>query len=208
MADNSKKALWAAAPFAFIIVLAAVLFFWGKGVYNTLVVQDEKVKSAWSQVENQYHRRLQLIPNLVETVRGYAAHERESLEAVINARANAGKTVIDPQLLDQLSLQQFQSAQRELGSSLSRLMVVMEQYPELKANENFTMLQAQLESTENRIAVERKRFNDIAQEYNTSLRSFPTNMLAGLLGFKPRPYFAAESGAERAPSVKFTGSGK
>ena len=192
-----NKTLW------IIIAVVLVLFFWVRGVYNSMVTQDESVKTAWSQVENQYQRRLDLIPNLVNTVKGYASHERATLEGVINARANATKTTIDPTNLNEETMKQFQAAQGELSSALSRLMVVVERYPDLKANQNFMELQAQLEGTENRISVERKRFNEVAQNYNTNIRSFPTNILAGMFGFLPKAYFAAESGAEKAPTVEF-----
>lgn len=192
-----NKTLW------IIIAVVLVLFFWVRGVYNSMVTQDESVKTAWSQVENQYQRRLDLIPNLVNTVKGYASHERATLEGVINARANATKTTIDPTNLNEDTMKQFQAAQGELSSALSRLMVVVERYPDLKANQNFMELQAQLEGTENRISVERKRFNEVAQNYNTNIRSFPTNILAGMFGFQPKAYFAAESGAEKAPTVEF-----
>ena len=192
-----NKTLW------IIIAVVLVLFFWVRGVYNSMVTQDESVKTAWSQVENQYQRRLDLIPNLVNTVKGYASHERATLEGVINARANATKTTIDPTNLHEETMKQFQAAQGELSSALSRLMVVVERYPDLKANQNFMELQAQLEGTENRISVERKRFNEVAQNYNTNIRSFPTNILAGMFGFQPKAYFAAESGAEKAPTVEF-----
>jgi LemA protein len=192
-----NKTLW------IIIAVVLVLFFWVRGVYNSMVTQDESVKTAWSQVENQYQRRLDLIPNLVNTVKGYASHERATLEGVINARANATKTTIAPTNLNEETMKQFQAAQGELSSALSRLMVVVERYPDLKANQNFMELQAQLEGTENRISVERKRFNEVAQNYNTNIRSFPTNILAGMFGFQPKAYFAAESGAEKAPTVEF-----
>ena len=192
-----NKTLW------IIIAVVLVLFFWVRGVYNSMVTQDESVKTAWSQVENQYQRRLDLIPNLVNTVKGYASHELATLEGVINARANATKTTIDPTNLNEETMKQFQAAQGELSSALSRLMVVVERYPDLKANQNFMELQAQLEGTENRISVERKRFNEVAQNYNTNIRSFPTNILAGMFGFQPKAYFAAESGAEKAPTVEF-----
>ena len=192
-----NKTLW------IIIAVVLVLFFWVRGVYNSMVTQDESVKTAWSQVENQYQRRLDLIPNLVNTVKGYASHERATLEGVINARANATKTTIDPTNLNEETMKQFQAAQGELSSALSRLMVVVERYPDLKANQNFMELQAQLEGTENRISVERKRFNEVAQNYNTNIRSFPTNILAGMFGFQPKAYFPAESGAEKAPTVEF-----
>ena len=173
-----------------IIAIVAILFFWVKGVYNNMVTQDEGVKTAWSQVENQYQRRMDLIP-------------KETLEGVVNARAEATKTTIDPSNLTEESLKKFQSAQGELGNALSRLMLVLERYPDLKANQNFMELQAQLEGTENRISVERKRFNEVAQSYNTYIRQFPNNILSGMFGFQSKAYFAAESGAEKAPKVEF-----
>ena len=189
--------------FWIIIAIVAVLFFWVKGAYNEMVTLDEGVNTAWSQVENQYQRRMDLIPNLVNTVKGYAAHEKETLEGVVNARAEATKTTIDPSNLNEETLKRFQAAQGELSSALSRLMVVVERYPELKANQNFSELQAQLEGTENRISVERKRFNEIAQGYNAYIRKFPNNILSGMFGFQTKAYFSAESGAEKAPSVEF-----
>lgn len=195
------KTLW--ITLGVIVFLVFAVFSWVKGSYNTMVSQDEGVKTAWSQVENQYQRRLDLIPNLVNTVKGYAAHEKETLEGVISARAEATKTTIDPSNLNEESLKKFQAAQGELSSALSRLMVVMERYPDLKANQNFSELQAQLEGTENRITVERKRFNEVAQAYNTYIRSFPNNILAGMFGFFPKAYFTAETGAEKAPKVEF-----
>lgn len=189
-----------------VVVIALSGFSWIKGTYNTLVAQDETVKTAWSQVENQYQRRADLIPNLVNTVKGYAAHERETLESVINARAKATGATIDASKLDAATMQQFQAAQGELTSALSRLMVVMERYPDLKANESFRELQAQLEGTENRISVERKRFNETAQGYNTRIRTFPTSLLAGMFGFQQRPYFTATAGSETAPKVDFQGT--
>lgn len=186
-----------------IVIIFVSLFSWVKGTYNTMVTQDESVKTAWSQVENQYQRRMDLIPNLVNTVKGYATHEKETLEGVISARSEATKTTIDPSNLDEASLQRFQAAQGELSSALSRLMVVIERYPELKANQNFSELQAQLEGTENRITVERKRFNEVAQAYNTYIRSFPNNLLAGMFGFQTKAYFTAEAGSEKAPKVEF-----
>lgn len=196
-----NKALW--ITLAVVVVLFIAGFSWVKGSYNTMVTQDEGVKTAWSQVENQYQRRMDLIPNLVNTVKGYATHEKETLEGVVSARAEATKTTIDPSNLNEESMKKFQAAQGELSSALSRLMVVLERYPDLKANQNFSELQAQLEGTENRISVERKRFNETAQSYNTYIRSFPTNILAGMFGFQPKAYFSAESGAEKAPKVEF-----
>lgn len=196
-----NKTLW--ITLAIIAVLLIGGFSWGKGTYNTLVTEDESVKTAWSQVENQYQRRMDLIPNLVNTVKGYATHERETLEGVVSARAEATKTTIDPSNLNEESIKKFQVAQGELSSALSHLMMVLERYPDLKANQNFMELQAQLEGTENRISVERKRFNEVAQSYNTKVRSFPTNVLAGMFGFQPKAYFSAEAGAEKAPKVEF-----
>ena len=196
-----NKALW--ITIAIIVVLLFVGYSWVKGTYNTMVTQDEGVKTAWSQVENQYQRRMDLIPNLVNTIKGYATHEKETLEGVVSARAEATKTTIDPSNLNEESMKKFQAAQGELSSALSRLMLVIERYPDLKANQNFSELQAQLEGTENRISVERKRFNETAQSYNTYIRSFPTNILAGMFGFQPKAYFSAESGAEKAPKVEF-----
>lgn len=189
--------------FWIIVALAVLLFFWTKGVYNNLVTQDEGVKTAWSQVENQYQRRADLIPNLVNTVKGYAAHEKNTLEGVMNARAKATQTTIDPTNLNEENMKQYQAAQGELSNALSRLMVVVERYPELKANENFRELQVQLEGTENRITVERKRFNEVAQGYNTYVRTFPNNILSGIFGFQTKAYFTAEAGAEKAPQVEF-----
>ncbi|EEK16645.1 LemA family protein [Porphyromonas uenonis 60-3] len=189
-----------------IIVVAVVLLlvFWGVGQYNSLVVLDEQVNTSWSQVENQYQRRADLIPNLVETVKGYASHERETLEGVINARAKASQPIIQAgDGMTQEQLNQFQQAQGDLTSALNRLMVVVERYPELKADENFRQLQAQLEGTENRITTARMDFNNEAQQYNTKVRRFPTNIFAGLFGFHQRPYFQTEAGAEQAPQVKF-----
>ena len=189
--------------FWIIVALAVLLFFWAKGVYNNLVTQDEGVKTAWSQVENQYQRRADLIPNLVNTVKGYAAHEKNTLEGVMNARAKATQTTIDPTNLNEETMKQYQAAQGELSNALSRLMVVVERYPELKANENFRELQVQLEGTENRITVERKRFNEVAQGYNTYVRTFPNNILSGIFGFQTKAYFTAEAGAEKASQVEF-----
>ncbi|EKD31472.1 MAG: hypothetical protein ACD_77C00323G0003 [uncultured bacterium] len=189
-----------------LLVLLAVVFFifvWAKGAFNSMVSHEEQVTSAWSQVENVYQRRADLIPNLVSTVKGYAAHERETLEAVINARAKATQTTIDPTNMTPESLSKFQAAQGELSSAIGRLMVVVEQYPDLKANQNFLELQAQLEGTENRITVERQKFNDTAKNYNTYIRQFPRNILAGIFGFERKAYFEAQAGAEIVPKVEF-----
>ena len=174
------------------------------GIYNSLVKSEEKVSEAWSQVENVYQRRADLIPNLVETVKGYAAHERETLEQVIQARSKISQiNFAKNPFNDPNTLTQFEQAQQMLSSSLSRLLVVVEQYPELKANQNFLELQSQLEGTENRIAVERHRFNEVAREFNTRLRTFPNNVVARLAGFQRKSYFAADEGARVTPKVKF-----
>lgn len=171
--------------------------------YNGMVNEDENVNLQWSEVENQYQRRLDLIPNLVNVVKGYAAHEKETLEGVIEARAKAIQTTIDPSNMTEEQLANFQKAQDGLSGALNRLMVVVEKYPELKANENFLQLQAQLEGTENRITVARKGYNDAATIYNKLVRRFPNNMLAGIFGFSVRPQFKAQEGAESAPTVQF-----
>lgn len=190
-----------------IIGVIALLLFIGyssiKGTYNNMVNLNEDVKQAWSQVENVYQRRADLIPNLVNTVKGYAAHEKETFTAVIEARSKATSTTIDANNLDAASMQKFQAAQQGLSSALSRLMVVVEKYPDLKANENFLQLQAQLEGTENRIAVERKRFNETTGVYNKTIKNFPTNIYAGFFNFEERPYFEAEEGSNKAPEVQF-----
>lgn len=188
-----------------LVVLGAVLlvFLWAKNSYNSMVTKEEGVTSAWAQVENVYQRRADLIPNLVATVKGYAAHEQETLEGVVNARAKATQTTIDPANLTEESMKQFQAAQGELGSALQRLMVVVERYPDLKANQNFLELQAQLEGSENRITVERQKFNETARAYNTYIRQFPKNILSGIFGFERKAYFEAAEGAETAPKVDF-----
>lgn len=188
-----------------IIILAAValIAIFCATSYNSMVSQDEAVGTAWSNVENQYQRRADLIPNLVNTVKGYANHEKETLEAVISARAKATQTSINLNEISSEKMAAFQQAQGELSSALSRLMVSIERYPDLKANQNFQALQSQLEGTENRISVERRKFNEIARAYNTSIRRFPKNIVAGLFGFEKRPYFEAQEGSEKAPEVKF-----
>ncbi len=186
-----------------VVVVLALIYGWFKGTYNNMVTKSEAVKAQWSQVENVYQRRADLIPNLVNTVKGYAAHEKETLEGVIEARSKATSVNIDANHLNPQQLQQFQKAQEGLSQALSRLMVVVERYPDLKANQNFLELQAQLEGTENRIAVERRRFNQATQAYNTYIKMFPRSIIANMLGFKEKPYFKAEKGAEKAPKVKF-----
>lgn len=188
-----------------IIILAvlAVLVFWGIGSYNGLVASEEKLEKSWADVQNQYKRRADLITNLVETVKGYAQHESSTLEAVVNARSKASQISVDPTNLTPEKLQEFQAAQGELGNALNRLLMLREAYPDLKANQNFLELQTQLESTENRITAAREAFNQEVQNYNTAVRKFPRNIIAGLFGFERKPTFKAEEGAEKAPEVKF-----
>jgi len=187
-----------------IVLLALLLVGWVTGNYNSLVRTDEGVNQAWAQVQNQYQRRVDLIPNLVEVVKGYAAHEKEVFEKVAEARASVGKIQVTPEILNNPQLfQKFQEAQNNMGSMLSRLLAVAENYPQLKANENFLQLQSQLEGTENRIAVERMKFNQVVQEYNVKVRTFPTSIMAGLFGFAQKQYFQSEPGADKAPKVKF-----
>ncbi|TNE61209.1 MAG: LemA family protein [Bacteroidetes bacterium] len=188
-----------------LIFLGALLLlgFSMCGTFNTTVVKDENVKKAWSQVENQYQRRADLIPNLVNTVKGYADFEQETLRSVVEARANATSVNIKADELTPENIQRFEAAQTALSGALSRLLVTVERYPDLKANENFLDLQKQLEGTENRISVERKKFNETVQDYNQYIRKFPTSLYAGIFGFSPRGYFQASAGAEKAPEVKF-----
>ncbi len=171
--------------------------------YNKMVSLQEEVTGQWANVETAYQRRADLIPNLVSTVKGYADFERGTLEAVVNARAKATSTTIDASKLDAAALQQFQANQGELSSALSRLMVVVEKYPDLKANQNFLELQSQLEGTENRISVERRRFNDLVKAYNTYIKKFPTNLIAGMFSFEAKAYFESDAGSEKAPEVAF-----
>ena len=186
-----------------VIAVVAVLVIYCVSSYNSLVTQEETVGTAWSNVENQYQRRSDLIPNLVNTVKGYAAHEKETFDAVVSARAKATQMTIDIEDMTPEKIEAYQKAQGAVGSALSRLLAVTENYPELKANENFKELQAQLEGTENRISVERRKFNETAREYNASIRRFPKNIVASMFGFEKRPYFEAEEGSEKAPEVKF-----
>ena len=186
-----------------ILAILAILVFWGIGGYNGLVSTQESLNKCWANVENQYQRRADLIPNLEETVKGYAKDESSTFEAVVNARSKATQMTIDPTNLTPEKLQEFQAAQGELSSALGRLLLLREAYPELKANQNFIELQAQLEGTENRIAVAREQFNQEVQSYNTTVRRFPKNIIAGLFGFERKPTFEAEKGAEQAPEVKF-----
>lgn len=185
-----------------VIVIGAIM--WGTGIYNNLVGLDEGVTSAWSQVENQYQRRADLIPNLVNTVKGVAEFEKGTFTAVTEARAKVNQINMTSDMLsDPNALQQFQSAQDGLGSALSKMLLTVENYPELKANENFLQLQAQLEGTENRISVERKKFNTIVQSYNTTIRQFPGSIIAGFTGFGQKQYFKAVAGSDQAPKVEF-----
>lgn len=185
------------------IVIIAVIAIWAVSAYNGLVKADEAVSTAWSNVENQYQRRADLIPNLVNTVKGYAAHENETLMAVTNARSQATAVSVNAEDLTAESLQKYQKAQGEVGAALGRLLAISESYPDLKANENFRELQAQLEGTENRISVERRNFNDAVRSFNTSIRTFPRNLIASMSGFEKRPYFEAAEGTSTAPEVQF-----
>src|SRR5438876_2094044 len=195
---RSSNRTWLTLGFA-----AVILTISGCG-YNTIQGLDEETNQAWSEVLNQYQRRADLIPNLVNVVKGYAAHEKETLEAVTQARSQAAGIKATPELLrDPQAFRKFQAAQGDLSSALSRLMVVVEKYPDLKANENFRDLQVQLEGTENRIAVERKRFNEAAQIFNTRIRQFPASVVAGMSGLSRKAYFEAQAGADKAPEVKF-----
>lgn len=186
-----------------VLVIVAVVAIWGITGYNGLVKADEALNTAWSNVENQYQRRADLIPNLVNTVKGYAEHEKETLDAVVAARTRATQVTVDAENLTPEKLQEYQKIQNEVGAALGRLLAVAEAYPDLKANANFLELQAQLEGTENRISVERRNFNEAAKSYNTSIRTFPRSILAGMFGFEKRPYFEAQKGMENAPVVQF-----
>ena len=186
-----------------IVVVGFIIYSSLKNSYNSMVVAEEGVTAQWAQVENVYQRRADLIPNLVNTVKGYASHEKETLEGVIEARSKATSVNIDANNMTPQMFQQFQQAQDGLSQALSKLMVVVERYPDLKANQNFLDLQAQLEGTENRIAVERKKFNDSTRAYNTLIKRFPKNLMANMFGFDTKPYFQAQEGADTAPEVQF-----
>ena len=186
-----------------IIIIAIACVIYGINTNNKIVTAEESVNSQWAKVENQYQRRADLIPNLVNTVKGYASHEKETLDAVISARAKATQITIDPANLNEASLLKYQKAQGELSQALGRLLAVTENYPDLKANQNFLELQAQLEGTENRISTERTRYTDSVKEYNTLIRKFPASIIASMNGFEKKPQFEAETGAERAPEVNF-----
>lgn len=197
---NSKKGL---STIIIVIIVLVLLASAGIRANNNMVTMEENVSTAWSQVENQYQRRMDLIPNLVSTVKGYAEHESTTLQEVVEARSKASAATIDPNNLTPEAMQNFMNAQGELTQALGRLMVTVERYPDLKANENFLALQSQLEGTENRISTERMRFNEVAREYNTYIRKFPNNLFAGILGFDQKSYFESTPGAERAPEVQF-----
>ena len=189
-----------------IIIIAAIAlggFVWVKNAYNQMVVSDENVQAAWSQVENVYQRRADLIPNLVATVKGYAEHESSTLEGVVEARAKATQVTVDPTNLTEEALAKFNEAQGELSSALGRLLLIQENYPDLKASQQFIELQAQLEGTENRITTERMKYNEAAKYFNTGIRQFPDNLVASLFGFEKKAYFEAQAGAETAPKVEF-----
>jgi LemA protein len=190
-------------PLIIIVVILIGIFRWGVGLNNTMVEKQETAKTQWSNVESAYQRRADLIPNLVNTVKGYASHEKETLEGVIQARANATKTTIDPTNVTPEQMAKFQESQNSLTGALSKLMVVVEQYPDLKANQNFLELQSQLEGTENRINVERNRYNETAKDYNVYVRKFPASVVAGFLNFDPLVLFEASEGSENAPTVDF-----
>ena len=200
---NRKALRWIIPVVILFLIFGCYSSF--KGTYNRMVVLDEAVSASWSQVENVYQRRFDLIPNLVETVKGYAAQEKDTFTAVTEARARAGgvMNISDEVLNNPESFQRFQQAQSELSGALQRLLVVTENYPELKSNQNFLALQDQLEGTENRITVERQRFNETARSYNTYIKQFPRMFIANISGFDPRPYFEASEGAQTAPKVSF-----
>ncbi len=192
-----NKSLW------IILGVVAVVLFWGVSAYNGLVTKEERVVSAWANVESVYQRRADLIPNLVNTVKGYAAHENETLMEVTEARAKSTAISIDPSTATPEQMKAWMQAQSEVGSALGRLIAISENYPDLKANQNFLELQKQLEGTENRIATERRKYNEEVRSYNVKLRRFPTNIIAGMFGFEKREMFESQDGAEVAPVVEF-----
>ncbi len=188
-----------------IVVVALIAVFMVSGTYNDIVAREQAVNSQWAKVESSYQRRADLVPNLVNTVKGYASHERETLEAVTASRAQVGSVQASPAILNKpAEFEKFQQAQAAFSNALSRLLVVVERYPDLKANQNFMDLQSQLEGTENRINVERNRFNDAAQNYNIRIKQFPAVIIARMFGFQEKQYFRAAAGSERAPAVDFT----
>ena len=196
---NIKKHLGWIIP----AIIVVIIIFWGIGGYNGMVSLDEGVQNKWADVETQYQRRADLIPNLVNTVKGYAAHESQTLENVVKERSEASSVKVDPQNITPEKLAEYQKAQSGVSSALGRLMVIVEKYPDLKANQNFLELQSQLEGTENRINTARRDFNEAAKGFNTEIRRFPKNILAGMFGFEKKAYFEAEKGAEKAPEVQF-----
>ena len=196
---NIKKHLGWIIP----AIIVVIIIFWGLGGYNGMVSLDEGVQNKWADVETQYQRRADLIPNLVNTVKGYAAHESQTLENVVKAISEASSLKVDPQNITPEKLAEYQKAQSGVSSALGRLMVIVEKYPDLKANQNFLELQSQLEGTENRINTARRDFNEAAKGFNTEIRRFPKNILAGMFGFEKKAYFEAEKGAEKAPEVQF-----
>ncbi len=198
---KKNRKIW--ISIAIIAVIALFLYSSAKGTYNGMVTKSENVDGQWANVENSYQRRADLIPNLVNTVKGYAAHEQETFTAVVEARSKATGINLNPDQLTPENLQQFQSAQSGLTSALSRLLVVVEKYPELKANKNFLELQKQLEGTENRISTERRKFNELARHYNTFIKIFPKNIWAGIFNFEAKSYFEAVEGSDTAPNVQF-----
>ncbi len=201
----SKGSIVALGCLGVLVLGALILAFAVWGTYNNIVASEQNVESSWAQVQNVYQRRADLVPNLVATVKGYASHESQVLEAVTASRAQVGSIQVKPQMLNNpAELQKFQQAQANLGSALSRLLLVVERYPDLKANQNFLALQSQLEGTENRIAVERRRFNEAAQFYNTKIMQFPANIVAGFFGFQKKAYFESLPGSEKAPVVDFS----
>ncbi len=201
---KSRGCLISAAVVIVIAVVVFGIFSWGLGIYNNLVTLDEGVRSGWSQVETQYQRRMDLIPNLVETVRGFAKQEQSVLVGVTEARAKVSQMTVTKEVLeDPQAFARFQSAQDGLSSAISRLLVTVENYPELKSNQNFLELQSQIEGTENRITVARTRYNEAVQGFNTTVRRFPASLVASFTGFKEKAYFAAKAGAEEAPKVQF-----
>jgi LemA protein len=202
---NSKLAIGCGGLVVILLFVGLVVALFFGGTYNRLVKLQANVDQSWAQVQNVYQRRADLVPNLVNTVQGAANFEKSTLTEVTNARASVGRVQLDPNKAptDAAQLEQFQAAQGQLSNALSRLLVVVERYPDLKANQNFLSLQAQLEGTENRISVERGNFNTAVQGYNVGVRTFPTNLIAGVFGFSPRPFFTAQAGAEKAPNVNF-----
>lgn len=190
-------------PIIIVVAIVVILVAWAVGAYNGLVIKDENCSKQWSKVESQYQRRMDLIPNLVNTVKGYASHEEATLLKVIEARNQASQVKVDAENMTQEQLNEFQKSQENLSSAIRGLNIVVEQYPDLKANQNFLELQSQLEGTENRIAVERQRYSDVVNEYNTSVRRFPNSIFASIFGFDKKPYFESQTGAENAPKVEF-----